>query len=55
MKIKYHIVETVPKSNRQIIEKGKIDTPYTQMHDQSISWPFTDTSIKSVGVRLSNR
>jgi hypothetical protein len=23
---KYNIVETVPKSNRKIVEKGKIDT-----------------------------
>jgi len=30
---KYHIVRTFPKSNRKIIERGKIDTPNTQIHD----------------------
>ena len=27
---KYHTVGTVPKSNRKIVEKGKIDTPSLQ-------------------------
>jgi len=26
---KYHTVITFPQSNRKIVERGKIDTPYT--------------------------
>jgi hypothetical protein len=39
-KKKYHTVRTVPKSNRTIVEIGKIDTPNTctQIHDCSLSW-----------------
>jgi hypothetical protein len=33
---KYHTVRTCPKSNRKIVESGKIDTPNTQLHDHSI-------------------
>ena len=29
----YHIIGTVPKSNKKIIERGKIDTTNTQIHD----------------------
>jgi hypothetical protein len=29
---KYHAVETVPKSNRKIVERGKIDNSNTQIH-----------------------
>ena len=32
---KYHTVETIPKSNIKIVERGKIDRPYTQIHDGS--------------------
>jgi hypothetical protein len=28
----YHTVGTIPKSNRNIAEKGKIDTPNTYIH-----------------------
>jgi hypothetical protein len=28
---KFHTVETVPKSKRKILERGKIDTPNTQI------------------------
>jgi hypothetical protein len=45
-------VSTVLKFNRKIIEKGKIDTPTTYLHDQSLSWLGTDTSIKSDKVKL---
>lgn len=35
---KYHTVETIPKSNIKIIERGKIDTPFTyNIHDRSLS------------------
>jgi hypothetical protein len=30
---KYHNVGTVPKSNRKIVERGKIDTLYTEIDD----------------------
>jgi hypothetical protein len=36
-----------PKSNREIIEIGQIDTPNKQIHDRSLSWLGTGTSIKS--------
>ena len=34
---KYHTVGTGPKSNRKIVERGKIDNPNTQIHDRSLS------------------
>jgi len=33
----YHTVRIVRKFNRKIVEKGKIDTPYTGIYDHSIS------------------
>ena len=36
----------------EAVERGKIDTPNTQIHDSSLSWVGTGTSIKSGGVRL---
>jgi hypothetical protein len=30
---KYHIVETVIKSNRKFVERHKIDIPNTQLHE----------------------
>jgi hypothetical protein len=44
--IKYYTVRTVPKSNRKIAERGKIDTPNTQIYDGSLSMRGTDTSIR---------
>jgi hypothetical protein len=35
---KYHSVGTVPKYNRKIVYRDKIDIPNTQIHDQSPSW-----------------
>ena len=48
------IVGTVPKSNIKIVQRDKIDTTKThiRVHDRSISWLGTDTSIKSGGVKL---
>jgi len=43
---KYHTVRTVLKYNRKIVERGKIDTINTQIHDRSLSWPSTGTSIE---------
>ena len=48
----YRTVETVPKPNRKIIERSNIDTLNTQIHDHSLSWLGTDTSIQSGGVRI---
>ena len=63
---KYYTVGTVSNSNRKnttlsehfqtpivkIVETGKIDTPYTHIHDHSLSWLGTDTSIKCGGDKL---
>ena len=46
---KYHTVGTIPKSNIKIVKRGKIDTPNTQIHDWSIFWLGTGTSIKRGG------
>jgi len=46
-KQKYHMVGTVPKSNRKIVQRDKIDIPNTQIHDRSLLWLGTGTSIKS--------
>jgi len=50
---KYHIVGTIQTSNTNIVERDNIDTPYwvnTQIHDRSLPWLGTDTSIKSGGL-----
>ena len=44
---KYLTVRIVPKSNRTIIERGKLDITNPQIHDCSISWLGTGTSIKT--------
>jgi hypothetical protein len=49
---KYYAVGAIPKSNIKIVIRGKIDIPYTQMHDRSLSCLGTDTSMKSGGVKL---
>ena len=49
---KYHIVGTTPNSNRKIVERGKIKTSNTQMHNRLVICLATGTSIKSVGVKL---
>jgi hypothetical protein len=48
---KYHIVGTILKSNIKIVEWGKIDIRSTQLHDRSLSWLATGTSIESGGVK----
>jgi hypothetical protein len=51
-KINTTLFETVPKSNRIIIDRGKIDTSRTKLlHDHSFSWLGIGTTIKSGGVR----
>ena len=50
---KYHTVGTIPISNIQIVERGKIDTSNTQITNRSLSWPSTGTSIKSGRIKLA--
>jgi hypothetical protein len=47
---KYHIVGTVPKYDRKIAERGKIEIP--KIYGRSLSWQDTDTSIKRECVKL---
>jgi hypothetical protein len=47
---KYTTVRTVPKSTREIVERGESDN--TQMHGQLLSWLGTGSSIKSDRVKL---
>ena len=49
---KYHTVGTVSTSNRKIIEKETIDTLNTNIHDRSLPWLGTGTSIKRGGDKL---
>ena len=49
---KIRTVRTIQKSNRKIVERGNIDTPNTQIHDQSFSWLCTGVPITSGGVKL---
>ena len=43
---KYHTVETIPRSNIKIVEKGKIDFSNTQIHNRSLSCLGTGTLIE---------
>ena len=51
----YHNVATVPQSDIKIVERDKIDTLYTNIHDRSLSWHGTlnthihDRSLSSHG------
>ena len=49
---KYHTVGTVLNSNRKIVDRDKIETTNTQIHDGTLFWLGTGTSIKSGGVKL---
>ena len=49
---KYHNVGTVPKSNRTMVEREKLDTPNTYLHDRLDSWSGTDSLIKRDGLKL---
>ena len=44
--------QTDPKSNRIIVERDNIVYTNTQIHDRSLSWLGTGTSIKSGDVEL---
>ena len=41
------------QSNVKFIERGKFDTPNTQLNNSSLSWLDPDTSIKSAWVKKS--
>jgi hypothetical protein len=45
-------VSKLTKCNRNIVERGRMDTPNIQIHDCSLSWLGTGTSIKSGRIRL---
>ena len=45
---KYNTVGTIHKSDIKIVERGKMDPPNTEMHDRSLSWLDTGTSIKKM-------
>jgi len=49
---KNHTVGTILKSYIKILERSKIDTPNIQIHDRSMSWHGSGTSIKSDEVEL---
>ena len=49
---KYCTVGTVPKADRKIVDRGKINIPNTHMHVCSLSYLGTGTSIKSGGANL---
>ena len=46
-KINTTLFGTVPKYNIKIVERVKIDTTNTQIHNRSLSWLGTVTSINS--------
>ena len=49
----YHTVRTIPKSNIKIVERDKIDTPDTQIHDRPLSSQIAGTSVKRGGVKIA--
>ena len=44
----HHTVRAISTSTIKIVEKGQIYTPNTQIHDRTITWLGTDTSIKKM-------
>ena len=53
----YHTVGTILKFKRKIVGilyRGKIDILSTHIHDHSLSWLSTGTSITSDGVKIVN-
>ena len=51
IKKKYHTFGTFLNSNGKFVERGKIDTSNTQIHDSPLAWLATGTSIKSGGAK----
>jgi hypothetical protein len=53
----YHTVGTILKFKRKIVGilyRGKIDIFNTHIHDHSLPWLSTDTSITISGVKIVN-
>ena len=50
--IKCHTVESTPNSNIKIVERGILDTPKTQKHDNPLFWPDAGILAKSGGAKL---
>jgi hypothetical protein len=44
-------IVTAPKSNKNLVGKGKIDTPYRQIHENLLFWLGTGT-LKSGAVNI---
>ena len=44
----YHPVRTVPTSKRKIVERSRINTRNTQIHDRSFAVLIACTSVKGV-------
>jgi hypothetical protein len=53
--VKYHTSWRFPESNIKKVERGKIDTPSTQIHDHSLSCLETGTSQNVVGLDYQRR
>jgi hypothetical protein len=47
-------IQYMTRSNRKIVVRGTIDTPYTHMHGRSLFWPGTVTPIKHKLVLVAN-
>jgi len=41
------------KIQSQTLERGNIDTPNTHIHNHSLSWLGTDTSVRSDRVKIA--
>ena len=50
--MKNKIPHCLNNSKIKIVERGKIDTPNTHIHDRSLSWFGTGTSIESGRAKL---
>ena len=46
----YHADRTISRPNTEFVERGKIGTPNTPIHERSLSWLGTGISIKSGGL-----
>jgi hypothetical protein len=49
---KQHTFEAVPITNCKIVERGKMGSPNTHIHDRALAWFGTCTSIKHDRVKL---
>jgi len=49
---KQHTFEAVPITNCKIVERGKMGSPNTHIHDRALDWFGTCTSIKHGRVKL---